>query len=112
MKETKANIVLAQEHHIPRAGIPEASATMGKIGWKSAWAAASAACKGKAKGSKKVEPTQGGTAVFVRDFLGLATLDREHKEGRDCEIVPGRLCGAKVGLPGGRSLACYSIYLW
>ena len=50
--------------------------------------------------------------MCVKDFLGLTTLDKEEKEGRRSEIVPGRLCGAKVCLPGGRNIACYSAYLW
>lgn len=103
--------MLIQEHHLAETEVAEASNILRKMGWKSLWTAA--VRSGRAKGTRrKLEPTQGGTPVCVRDFLGLTTLDKEEKEGRRSEIVPGRLCGAKVCLPGGRNIACYSAYLW
>ena len=100
---------------MPEEMIAEVSAILRKKGWKTAWSAATPS-KVRRKGRKKIEPTQGGTAICVRDFLGLTSLDDSRAKQRGgssgFDLVPGRLCGAKVCLPGGRNLACYSVYLW
>ena len=96
------------QHHLAEdEQVAEAQEWLKRRGWKSLFAAA---VPGK-KAATSSKSTQGGVAILARDWLGLNYFGKGSKEAKTVVVYPGRVAGAKVILPGGRSIAVYSVYM-
>ena len=102
---TEANVVLASEHHLLAAAVPEASAWAAARGWKSLWSPATSGARAR--------DSQGGTAIFARDYLGLRPPEDlvRSSESPGC-LVRGRVTAGVLDSPGLRGISLYSVYLW
>ncbi len=94
---TRAHVLLAQETWLSQDAVHAASAWAKRNGWKSIWAAAVEGPNGGASG---------GTAIFVRDYLGL----RYPPDGPHV-WVPGRVVAAVLDVPEHRPMLVVSAYL-
>ncbi len=97
LANTEASVVLAQETWLTADALPAASAWARRKGWKSVWAAAVAGPNGG---------PSGGTAILVRDFLGL-----RYPPGGSHVWVEGRVAAAVLDAPGHRPMLLVSPYL-
>jgi len=104
LKTTDADILCAQEHHTLEFLVAERSALVKSLGWKSTWAAALPTAEAN---STDARTTSGGVAIFVRDYLGMAEVDKD----LEATLVPGRAISAKVSAPGMGSIIVYSLYM-
>jgi len=105
LKQTDAHILFAHEHRVPAELIAEKSKMLLKLGWKSAWSAATSTA---ADGDVDLRSTSGGTAIFVRKFIGLGPVDENHPD--QFSIHPGRAASALLHIPGLGQVVCYSVY--
>jgi hypothetical protein len=94
---TEASVVFAQEHRLLEDAVPAASAWARKNGWKSVWAPATVGPKGGASA---------GTAIFVRNFVGI-----RHPERGPAEVERARITAAVIEPPDCRPFMAYSAYL-
>ncbi len=97
LKRTRADIVLAQEHHLGPDEVPARSAWALRSGWHSLFAPAQ---KGEGQGWRA------GVAIFARPAMGLAM-----PRAGGHVIVPHRAIGATVSPPGYRQFTAVSVYL-
>ena len=93
---TEAHVILAQETWILPDAVAEASMWAANKGWKSLWAPAATGPGGGASG---------GTAIFVRDFLGL----RFPQHGSHV-WHPARACVGIVDVLGLRPFLAVAVY--
>jgi hypothetical protein len=91
---SKMEVICVQEHKITtQQGLDAASDWCRRNGWKSRWSMANPSdCGGSGSG---------GTAVLVRDHLGLACAN-------NLLSPSSRRCAGKVELPGGRRILVMS----
>ncbi len=94
---SSAHALLAQETWVTQDAIPAASAWALRRGWKSVWTAAQPGPNGGASG---------GTAIFVRDYLGL-----RYPPGSTHEWCPGRAVAGILDAPCHRPMLLVSCYL-
>ncbi len=97
LRRTRADLVLAQEHHLPPAAVPGASQQALRMRWQSIWLPA---CQGSGGG------WSAGVVIFARDPVRIAFPRRG-----GCEVAPHRVVAAQVEAPGYRPFTAYSGYL-
>ncbi len=97
LRRTKADVILAQEHHLAPAWVPAKSAWAIRAGWHSVFAPAQ---PGEGQGWRA------GVAIFARPHLGLS-LPRAGSP----IIIPHRAVAACIEPPGHRMMTLVSLYL-
>ncbi len=97
LRRTKAEVILAQEHHLGPLEVPAKSSWALRTGWHSVFAPAA---PGEGQGWKA------GVAIFARPHLGLS-LPRVGSH----IVVPHRAVAACVEPPGHRLTTLVSLYL-
>ena len=86
LRQTKANVIIAQETKLPPGSIDEASQAALRMGWKSLHVHAEPGPKGG---------MSGGVAILCRQALGLRELP-----GCSTSLWPGRAIAGMLDLPG------------
>ncbi len=97
LRRAKADIVLAQEHHLGPAEIPARSAAALRMGWHSVFAPAQ---PGEGSGWRA------GVAIFARPQMGLS-----HPRVGGHVVIPHRAVAACVEPPGYRPTTLVALYL-
>ena len=95
-------IVLAQETHVLKDKIDEASAWAYRRGWTSFWQPAAPGLSSHS--------SRGGVAIVVRSFLAARPLEMDHA-AHGAEALEGRQVAALVQIPGHKDIAVMSMYL-
>ncbi len=97
LRRTRADLVLAQEHHLPPAAIAGASQQALRRGWQSIWLPAQPSDNGGWKA---------GVVILARDPVRIS-----YPRAGGCEVSPSRVVAALAEAPGYRPFTAYSGYL-
>ena len=77
LKSSKADVLCAQEHRTLEHAIDERSAQARKLGWKSLWCLA---LPTDPNNPQDALHSSGGTAIFVRSYMGLCKVFEDEPE--------------------------------
>ncbi len=97
LRRTRADLILAQEHHLPPGAVAGASQQAFRRGWQSLWLPAQPGNNGG---------WRAGVAIFARDPIRIS-----YPRFGGCEVSPARVIAAQAEAPGYRPFTAYSGYL-
>ncbi len=99
LRQSQHSVVCVQEHRqMHREDVEAGSEVAKNMGWKSFWTPA-------VRSQHDAGQASGGTAIFVRDHIGLRTPPG------GAEVYPGHCTAALVDAGGTGGIVCYSVYL-
>jgi endonuclease/exonuclease/phosphatase family metal-dependent hydrolase len=98
LRETQANVVFVQEHHMRGDGLLQLAETLRGWGWTGVWA--------QAAGGATESHSSGGVAVLAKAPVVATAL-----EGLQVKEHGGRLVAAMLIAPQARPFTGYSVYL-